>query len=512
MAEKAVMLADRPALRMPSAPYGGTATPGGGSSFAGGGGGGGGALDAPSGASVGNFKGVMLCNRPDPMAGGGQAGGDGAPAFRVAGSHEAFHPGGQNTGLRERLGGRRGGRRGPNPQVARVKEYLAELAARKEDLLRQREDEEARAEERRRRLAESQRALRELIRANVGSDDDGGGGGGGGAGARSGAYTHLDDGKAGKKRAAAGGGAGAGAANKPAWAKSEAAVAADEDAEADDLLDFAGKLDYDNYVGDLEDKAGETLVSRRLREVEAAEAAEKGRLAELEAGDAAEAAREEARERRERRRRRARRKAREARRKAREAAAAGAGAGGDEAKKEDDADGGGLASGTDGGGHASGTDGDDTDGAGYSSGAAASADGGAARRRRGASDDDDDDDDEAENDGDSVGPLGGAGGRARRGGDDAASIATSILSNSSSIRGVHSKKSLTAVVARVQAEEAAARSAPGGGPYSGQLGADVLPVMDPAPRIVIHNEFRPALEAKKALVSNLPYQHRNPAV
>ncbi len=72
---------------------------------------------------------------------------------------------------------------------------------------------------------------------------------------------------------------------------------------------------------------------------------------------------------------------------------------------------------------------------------------------------------------------------------------------------MHSKRSLTALVARTQREEDAHVAASleamaaggGGGGYDG-------------PRIVVHDDLKEGLETKKGLLSSLPYQHRHPAV
>jgi len=121
------MLADRPALRMPSSQglmtpnnnnYGSISSNNNGVT-----------IDASG--SIGNFKGVMLCNRPDAMEGVGRISNGEQPAFRVPSQHEVFHPNGQNTEL-VRLNGSRNRRpRAPNPHILKVKAYLQELADKK---------------------------------------------------------------------------------------------------------------------------------------------------------------------------------------------------------------------------------------------------------------------------------------------------------------------------------------------------------------------------------------------
>lgn len=474
--------------------------------------------------SIGNFKGVMLCNRPDPMDGVGRGGNDQPTAFRVPSKHETFHPNGQNTELSHLRGSRRR-IRVPNPTIMKVKAYLQELSDKKFELLQQKQEEEARLAEKHARIAESQRILRELIRNNTGDDTNILQENNRTANV-SNAYHHLPPVNATRKDPnktvdfTVDKGPNKNA--KPAWARSEATVAAAEEKETEDLLDFANNLDYDNYVDDLEDKAGETLVNRRLREVESEEAQERAKLQALEAEDQAEADKETAKLRRERRRRRARRKAR---RKARED-------GNEEEKKESDqpnADGG-----IDGKKERTTDDSDwDNDSDNYDSNidsdhSTAGEDGGydstdtatknhPGRKGRNSSRYNSDDEDDDENNGsdegnDTLGPLHQhhhRGGK-RNGGNDAASIATSVLSSASSIRNIHSKKSLTQIIARTQAEEQHHQNLQKNSPYEGQVGATTLPINNP--KIIVHNDYKEALDNKKNLISNLPYQHRNPAI
>jgi hypothetical protein len=138
-----------------------------------------------------------------------------------------------------------------------------------------------------------------------------------------------------------------------------------------------------------------------------------------------------------------------------------------------------------------------------------------------------DDEDDAGSTVSSVGPLptrqkkrsgaemgaGEAEGDRRRhgGGDDAESIATSILSSASSMRAVHSKKSMVTLVERTQASERERISnALKEGDYQG-ASAVSMPVLAP-PKVAEHNELRKDIEKVRNLVSNLPYQHRNPVI
>lgn len=86
-----------------------------------------------------------------------------------------------------------------------------------------------------------------------------------------------------------------------------------------------------------------------------------------------------------------------------------------------------------------------------------------------------------------------------------------------SIRSVHSKRSLTAMIDRFKRDRDAA-AARGG--LEAVAEDSERPASPPAlrpspiepPRIAVVTDKRDALEAKKQLVSQLPFQHRNPAV
>ena len=444
----------------------------------------GGGLDMTSlasAASIGNYKGVMLCNRPAPLDAGGKgasatgfgAGSDGLAPFTVSGSHETVHPFGQHRELQERWHAAQELRkhRPPNPLVAMIRADINRIAQKKADLQRQKADEEARREKRKIELMESQRLLRELIRSQPMPQEE-----------------EKEDEEEYKKKPSnsAYSSISASAVNSskhngaklnhgkqaPAWARTERAINDSEDEEADNLLSFASNLDYDEYEGDLEGKAGETLIAKNLRAVEAEESAELAKLAAIEAAEAKEDEKERRKERTIRRRRRARRERRRAR--------AAASAGGHEEKKGD---------------------GEGPSNNGY----------GDLDIDSGIEDEDEyDDEEEDEND-----PFGDANDdvndhnngdddndslavhdetdedvapfRPKRPDLDAESVAESMAAQG--IRNVHSKKSLKTVINKVTAE-----------------------VISAGPKIVVHNEFKPAMEAAKGLVQNLPYANRNPAI
>ena len=89
--------------------------------------------------------------------------------------------------------------------------------------------------------------------------------------------------------------------------------------------------------------------------------------------------------------------------------------------------------------------------------------------------------------------------------EDVQSVASSMLSTASSLRSIHSKKSMTVLAEKAKAKLTAARG-----------GASKLEAVPEEPkaaplRVVVHNEDPMRLEKAKD-PSNLPYMHRNPAV
>lgn len=87
--------------------------------------------------------------------------------------------------------------------------------------------------------------------------------------------------------------------------------------------------------------------------------------------------------------------------------------------------------------------------------------------------------------------------------EDEMTIAESVMSSASSIRAVHSKKSIQAVIDRQQARLATVAE-DGGAPPE-------LPAISP-PLVAVTNDGAAGLEAKQKLVSQLGYLNRNPAV
>jgi hypothetical protein len=183
-----------------------------------------------SSASIGNYKGVMLCNRPTGTGEGGKHGEGGAshPAgnFRAGIKQERVDPRGYDLGAAQR-------RAASNMMVHQNKSreptvfqkhrtWLKEFAEQKRTLEEEKQRLEAEAEERRRKFKERQSELRTQTLSRPAEP------------------------------------------SKPAWAMSEKEKAAADDAEADDLLAFAEGLDLDTYLDDVEVRAALDVVRKRL--------------------------------------------------------------------------------------------------------------------------------------------------------------------------------------------------------------------------------------------------------
>ena len=245
---------------------------------------------ASAGVSIGNYKGVMLCNRPfggvAAAAHKAISGGDGNVPFRSAViPHE---PLGLNPS-RERRAMIRVDRKKKNSALSRHKKWLKQLQKAKEQFQEQAIIEENAKEERRRKFAAQQAALRAEVRNTVEDAVDE-------VDALEMAATKLAEaeeindraieaemrklnmyeqknqeenegkeeqilGKAQLKRANNN-------KSKPAWALTENQKDQLEDEEADDLMDFANNLDVDKYLDDLEVRAALESVRQRIQELD----------------------------------------------------------------------------------------------------------------------------------------------------------------------------------------------------------------------------------------------------
>ena len=246
---------------------------------------------ASAGVSIGNYKGVMLCNRPfggvAAAAHKAASGGDGHVPFRSAViPHE---PLGLNPS-RERRAMVRVERKKKDSALSRHKKWLKQLQKAKEQFQEQAVREENAKEEKRKRFAAQQAALRAEVRNTVEDAIEE-------ADALEMAATKLAEAERendraieqelkkldmyeqknqeedeGKKEEQSLSKAQLKRANnnrsKPAWALTEEQKEQLEDEEADDLMDFANNLDVDKYLDDLEVRAALESVRQRIQEID----------------------------------------------------------------------------------------------------------------------------------------------------------------------------------------------------------------------------------------------------
>jgi hypothetical protein len=217
--------------------------PGGDSGSAGGAAYGGGPAPLSAGANaavapvtgLGNYKGVMLCNRPKEGGRGGRTDGDGndRPApFRstVAATHNdapGLNPAGRSEAMQA------ASRRKPPPKCPVLRRHLKWLKKLQEEMGDQRAENEGRAEaqqkqqDRIKAFCEKHReGVQQMVCEQKDYDDQ------------------LADMPQKQHRPVNG--------QKPAWAMTESQSEAAEEFDADGLIDFAENLDFDEYIHDLE--------------------------------------------------------------------------------------------------------------------------------------------------------------------------------------------------------------------------------------------------------------------
>lgn len=187
---------------------------------------------APQG--LGNFKGVMLCNRPTEPGQGPAAEGDGGP-----------------LPFRSRVSATHGERLGLNPcakaVAAPTKKYrneslqkhgawLKKLQKGMVDEQEKKATEEAKKVEKEARMKEKSAKYREEVRQMLKERNE--------------AYDEQLDFERQQNRERRG--LVPKSENKPLWAMTESEVADFDRAEAEDLINFAETLDYDKFINDLE--------------------------------------------------------------------------------------------------------------------------------------------------------------------------------------------------------------------------------------------------------------------
>ena len=277
--------------------------------------------------SIGNYKGVMLCNRPFAgvaAAAHGARGADGKkqPFRSAVVPHEAL---GLNPAREQRRVGISGPKKNKNSALSRHKRWLFQLQKAKEQFRAEAEAKEQQEQEAKRKFAEQQAALRAQVRetledavdeaekelamqdarrerlaaereerrrrrreeeeaaaeAQFASKYDEGSGEGEGmiereqrlereAAQRRQAAENAEDSKWFDEGKEDGGTLSQAQQkklanrDKPAWAMTAEAKEAAEEQEADELLDFANNLDIDDYLDDLEVRAALEAVQDRV--------------------------------------------------------------------------------------------------------------------------------------------------------------------------------------------------------------------------------------------------------
>eukprot|EP00937_MAST-01D_sp_MAST-1D-sp2_P006412 g6412.t1 len=293
MAAKGLMLSERPPPSVMTSGAGASAS------------GVGMAASAP-GVKIGNYKGVMLCNRPFAgVAATAKAAQKGGPAPFVTGV--PTEKVGSSVPISKRVVSNRSKK---HTALSRHKKWLHELQSTKEKLEREMTEEEDAKADRRARFMERERQMRQAVRGMEDDEEevdegavaeakDGGEGAErsgakeGKGGPRADEAKARDAGRAEAKAAAPAKAAAQakGAGARPKWAMTEEqAEKADEDQEdeeAERLLDFASSLDFDKYIDDMEVRAMMEQVKNTVDELESAIAEEEAEDEAREARDAA---------------------------------------------------------------------------------------------------------------------------------------------------------------------------------------------------------------------------------
>lgn len=219
----------------------------------------GGAFDAapPPVGGLGNFKGVMLCNRPsdEPKSHGG---GDGTLPFKsMISASYSDKPGLTPCKNFEPTVKKRGSSAALRRHVQWLKELQEQMRGERE----QYEEEEVQSEERRKRMQAFFDKHREGVRQMLAERD---------------AKGPLRDGseaKAVPKPAPA-----KSAPSKPLWAMTAQEKEDYEEGDADSLINFAENLDYEKFIGDLDFKQGMEALKDRAGKLQKEQTAFKDSL------------------------------------------------------------------------------------------------------------------------------------------------------------------------------------------------------------------------------------------
>mmetsp|Transcript_56360 Transcript_56360/g.119939 ORF Transcript_56360/g.119939 Transcript_56360/m.119939 type:complete len:406 (+) Transcript_56360:277-1494(+) len=225
-------------------------------------------MAVPPVSGLGNYKGVMLCNRPSdgPSRGGG---GSGPAPFKSMVSPMQDEPlglppcrsaDGKPSGVKKR---------GPSAALRQHVRWLRELQDQMRGEQEQVEREEADEEEKKRRLRNAAEKHREGVRAMLAERSEA---------VQTGHATATAPPLAAAAAAAAkatGGGGGYPKEDatkkkkviKPLWALTEQEKEDFEDEEAGDLIDFAENLNFEKYLGDLEFKSSLAALKDRAGKI-----------------------------------------------------------------------------------------------------------------------------------------------------------------------------------------------------------------------------------------------------
>lgn len=218
------------------------------------------ASNAPVMSGLGNFKGVMLCNRPmDAGMAGQKGGGDGPAPFKsMVSATQCDQLGLPPCKGEEDIVHRGVKKRGPSAALRQHMRWLRELQDQMRGDRQKTEEEEKTHEERQQRIREEVAKLREGVREMMFERD---------AKAKDAADAKAHIAKAQNikaakppvvkqvktKRPIA----------KPLWAMTEQEKIDFEEGEGENLINFAENLNFDQFVGDLEFRNGlETLGNR----------------------------------------------------------------------------------------------------------------------------------------------------------------------------------------------------------------------------------------------------------
>ena len=239
-------------------------------------------------AEAGNYKGVMLCNRPAEPTSAAQhmlTPSVDAPSFRPVGLPAeplGLNPAKENlvsnvAAMHDEAARRRAGSQGPHRTnfLNKHKAWLHEMGKKKAELNAELQSSAMAAEEKRSKFVAYTRSLRQAVRARAAELDDLG---------ILHAEPHLSKSEYQPPASAPAApspppmpmppppASKSGGPSKPAWAMTEEEADDMEDAEALALVDFAKDLDYDSYIDDLEVRQALQVIRERIDTQKALEA------------------------------------------------------------------------------------------------------------------------------------------------------------------------------------------------------------------------------------------------